>query len=124
MIQCYKRAVVNTEIFHSKSYYSVEKSPNYYELLQTREIFEIDSFLVIKTNNILSSFAIGRYFEKEKNSLIRGRKLSHLIVLNKRQKNMVVLKTSWLKEKVTLIEMMNSRIILACVPPNHRELLT
>ena len=68
VIQCYKRAIVNTEIFHSKSYYRVEKRANYYALLQRREKFEIDLFLVIKTNNILSSFAIGRYFEKENNS--------------------------------------------------------
>lgn len=47
----YQRILLNNEIIHSKQYLKVKKRCNYFVILKNKQIFEIDTFLVIKIEN-------------------------------------------------------------------------
>ena len=124
VIQSYKRVIVNRKLVHSKQYSKVEKRASYYVLLHNSQIFEIDLNLAIKTNDNECAYALGRYFKRKNTALTQHRRLEHLIVLDKRDELLACISTSEIKEKVTLIEMSDSSILIACMHPNHFELVT
>lgn len=119
----YERAIINKEVFQTSSYSRVSKRNSYVVLLKSEEVFEIHSFVVLQQDGRKRCFALGYYFNRTSQSLINGFKLSHLIVLKGCQPNQAAVNVNQILEKVTYFKI-SQELSLACVHPNHTELLT
>lgn len=119
----YDRAIINDEVVQASSYSRVSKRNSYVVILKNEEVFEIHSFVVLDQAEGKSCFALGYYFNKKSQPLINGLRLSHLIVLKGRKPNQASVNVKEILEKVTYFET-STELALACVHPNHTELLS
>lgn len=125
-VRYYHRILINGEIVHSKQYSKPKKRRSYYVLLNNGEIFQIETFVIL--TNIFASnecYAIGQHFIKIKDqSLVPNTRLEHMVQLKALASGLTAVRAAHIREKVTLIELENMRMILGCIHPNHSELLT
>lgn len=129
-LQFYFRAIICNEVIHSKCYGKVTKRNSYTVLLKNDQIFEIELFIVLINNitSISKCYALGNYYERcsQRPSLFRMRRLEHLIFLKKSLESnymsAAAVEASMIAEKVTIVSV--PHIDIACVHPNHLELLT
>lgn len=124
-VEYYQRVQINHKIIHSIEYKKPQKRRSYYVLLKTNEIFQINSFLVLKENNCSKCYAIGQYFLKYQNfTLVSNVKVKHLVPLQKLDNSLAAISIALIREKVTIIEIKHLKLMIACIHPNHCELLT
>jgi hypothetical protein len=84
-VSVYDRAVINGTLFHSINYSRVSKQNNSLALLESNNVFLIESFVVLST----SCFVLGYYYEKKRNQKICDKALPHYIILKDTPENIL-----------------------------------
>lgn len=120
----YKRCILNREVITSTAYGREQKRSNYNVILKNGEIFDIQNFVGIKKNSIENSYAIGKYYKLGKNSLVKNRRLDHLIVLEEKIEALEAVSTGCIKKKAMVFKMPNSKSYVAYVHICESEVLT
>lgn len=107
----YTKILVENEIVQSIAYSKVTKRNNYSVQIMNGQIFEIDTFIVIKIENISHCYAIGRYFSINKSPLFRGMKLDYMINLDHKDENLAVVRAHDIKRKVVILPLENEKYV-------------
>ena len=100
----------------------VKKKNSYTVLLDSNDIFEIETFIVIKIDETEKCYALGYYFSKSNVSLARAVKLDYMMVLKEKSKDLAVVRCSSIVEKVIIMEVGKLGFV-ACKHPTRNERL-
>lgn len=103
VIYSFKRCIVNQEIVTSKTYNREKKHSNCTVILKNGQIFEIENSIRLRQSDNTSTYLIGRYYLLKKKSLIRDRKLDHLIPLAEKLKIITAVESDMVVQKVMII---------------------
>ncbi|XP_025836088.1 uncharacterized protein LOC112906353 [Agrilus planipennis] len=121
-IQYFRRIMIQNEIICSKTYKKFKNRRNYVVMLKNCEIFEIEEFVVITIGDTLECYALGIYFNDYHHNVF-GTPINHMVFLNAACEDLSAVNVTMIKEKVTLIEIPQSSILVSCRHPNHNEFL-
>lgn len=120
----FNRCIINNETVTSKTYNREKKRINYIVLLQNNQIFEINSFIGLKSNFNEKSYLFGYYYSLKNEPFIADRKLDHLVVLENKINTLEAVSTESISKKVVVLEMEQFNFFVACLPTCEIELLT
>ncbi|CAG5093176.1 Protein of unknown function [Cotesia congregata] len=122
VVQHYDRAVVNRQVLHSNRYEKCQKRNNRCVRLINNEVFQIESFIVFELNDETHCYAIGWYFQKCQQPIIAGRRLKHMLMVERGINCLGVAYPSEIIERVTILPIENSSNYVACIHPNRFDM--
>lgn len=125
-VRYFKRIIINNEVIHSQAYTKVRKRNNFTVLLSNKKIFEIDIFIIVELQGKKECFALGKYFQKCKNTFFPDVQLQHIIFTKSENTHQPLgaINAKTIQRKVTIINDFTNQLRIACIHPNKFELLT
>lgn len=105
---------------------TVKKRNSYTVVLSNNDIFEIKIFeILMKTEQEKEhELAIRRYFQKLESTLVTGKELENLIIVDKKPRHLTAIHLRDVQEKVTMINIIKLNYNVVLVHPNKSELLS